>query len=90
VESMATQTLVLLIIRTRGNPFKSRPSRPLLITTLIIVVVAVVLPMTPLGPPLGFTLLPGIFYEFLIGATLVYLGMVELGKRLLISRTAVA
>ncbi len=90
VESMATQTLVLLIIRTRGNPFRSRPSRPLLITTLIIVVIAVVLPATPLGPPLGFTLLPGVFYAFLIGATLAYLGMVEVGKRLLISRRAIA
>jgi Mg2+-importing ATPase len=90
VESMATQTLVLLIIRTKGNPFKSRPSRPLLITTLIIVAVAVALPATPLGPPLGFTLLPGFFYAFLVGATLAYLGMVEVGKRLMISRKALA
>ena len=29
VESLATQTLVLFVIRTRGNPFRSRPSRPL-------------------------------------------------------------
>ena len=31
VESLATQTLVVFVIRTAGNPFKSRPSRPLLI-----------------------------------------------------------
>ena len=29
VESLATQTLVVFVIRTAGNPFKSRPSRPL-------------------------------------------------------------
>jgi Mg2+-importing ATPase len=34
VESLATQTLVVFVIRTAGNPFKSRPSRPLLISGL--------------------------------------------------------
>ena len=29
VESLATQTLVLFVIRTMGNPFRSRPSRSL-------------------------------------------------------------
>ena len=33
VESLATQTLVLFVIRTAGNPFRSRPSVPLTITT---------------------------------------------------------
>ena len=32
IESLATQTLVIFVIRTAGNPFKSRPSRPLLAT----------------------------------------------------------
>ncbi len=32
VESLATQTLVVFVIRTAGNPLKSRPSRPLLIS----------------------------------------------------------
>ena len=35
VESLATQTLVLFVIRTMGNPFRSRPSRALTITTLV-------------------------------------------------------
>ena len=55
VESLATQTLVLFVIRTMGNPFRSRPSRALTATTLIIVAVGVMLPSTPLGPVLGFT-----------------------------------
>ena len=37
VESLATQTLVLFVIRTMGNPFRSRPSRALTVTTLLIV-----------------------------------------------------
>ena len=49
VESLATQTLVVFVIRTAGNPFKSRPSRALLMAVLAIVAVAAVLPYTPLG-----------------------------------------
>ena len=36
VESLATQTLVLFVIRTAGNPFRSRPSVPLVCTTLAV------------------------------------------------------
>jgi len=40
VESLATQTLVVFVIRTAGHPFKSRPSRPLLIGVLAVVAIA--------------------------------------------------
>ncbi len=86
VESLATQTLVLFVIRTMRNPFRSRPSAPLTIATLAIVAIAVALPFTPLAGPLGFTPLPGIYYVFLAGATAAYLGMVEIGKRILVAR----
>jgi Mg2+-importing ATPase len=58
VESLATQTLVVFVIRTAGNPFKSRPGRPLLIGVLAVVAIAVVLPYTPAGSLLGFIPLP--------------------------------
>jgi Mg2+-importing ATPase len=58
VESLATQTLVVFVIRTAGNPFRSRPSGPLLMSVLAISAVGTVLPYTPLGPLLGFTPLP--------------------------------
>jgi Mg2+-importing ATPase len=58
VESLATQTLVVLVIRTAGNPLKSRPSRPLLIGVLAIVTIAAVLPYTIVGRLLRFTPLP--------------------------------
>jgi Mg2+-importing ATPase len=58
VESLATQTLVVFVIRTAGNPLKSRPSRSLLISVLAIVATAVVLPYTPLARLMGFTPLP--------------------------------
>ena len=86
VESLATQTLVLFVIRTMGNPFKSRPSRPLLLTTLFIAALGVALPFTPIASVMGFTHLPGYYYIFLIATTAAYLGLVEIGKRLLVAR----
>lgn len=84
VESIATQTLVIFIIRTSRNPLRSRPSWPLMSTTLLIVSVGVLLPFSPLARPLGFVPLPGIYLAFVAAATLVYLSLVEMGKRVLL------
>ncbi len=84
VESLATQTLVLLIIRTPGNPFRSRPSLALVITTVASVVVGAILPYSPLAGLLGFTPLPARYFLFLAGATLTYLALVEVAKRVLV------
>jgi P-type Mg2+ transporter len=88
VESLATQTLVLFSIRTAGNPLRSHPSRPLTITTLLIVAVGILLPYTPLAGPLGFAPLPLLYYFFLAGVIVVYLLLVELVKRRLMRRYA--
>jgi len=78
VESLATQTLVVFVIRTAGNPLKSRPSGQLLMSVVAVAIVGAVLPYTPLGPLLGFTPLPlsllgaiavlGLTYLFLVQA----------------------
>jgi Mg2+-importing ATPase len=86
VESLATQTLVIFIIRTAGNPFRSRPSLALTATTIAVVVAAIVIPFTSLGNLLGFTPLPPTFFLFLAGATGTYLVLVELVKRRLMRR----
>jgi P-type Mg2+ transporter len=88
VESLATQTLVLFIIRTAGNPLRSRPSRPLAITTLVIVAIGILLPYTPLAGPLGFAPLPLLYFLFLAGMVAIYLLFVELVKRRLMRRYA--
>jgi Mg2+-importing ATPase len=81
VESLATQTLVLFVIRTSRNPLRSRPSPALTVTTLAIVVVGVLIPYTPVAGPLGFTPLPMMYYGFLAIATATYLLLVEVAKR---------
>jgi Mg2+-importing ATPase len=89
VESLATQTLVLFVIRTMGSPLKSRPSVPLGITTVLIVIVGVTLPYSPLAQLLGFAPLPGPFFVFLAVSTATYLLLVEMAKRLLFARAAI-
>jgi Mg2+-importing ATPase len=88
VESLATQTLVLFIIRTAGNPFRSRPSVPLVITTLLMVAIGIVLPFSPLAGALGFTPLPALYFLFLAAMTVTYLLLVELVKRRLMRQLA--
>jgi P-type Mg2+ transporter len=81
VESLATQTLVIFIIRTAGNPFRSRPSLALTATTIAVVATGIVIPFTSFGKILGFTALPPAFFLFLAGVTVTYLLLVELVKR---------
>jgi Mg2+-importing ATPase len=85
VESLATQTLVLFVIRTPRNPLTSRPSWPLAITTVAIVVLGVLLPYSPLAHVLGFEPLPARYFAFLGATTLTYLVLVQLAKRYLLS-----
>jgi len=86
VESLATQTLVLFVIRTMGNPLKSRPSTPLAVTTLAIVALGIFLPFSPLASLLGFTPLPAPYFTFLAVSTITYLLLVEWAKRILVAR----
>ena len=89
VESLATQSLVIFAIRTRRVPFlRSRPSGALLAATLAVVAVGVALPFSPLGPLLGFTPLPVVFFLVLIAFFLVlialvvvYLVLIEVAKK---------
>lgn len=80
VESLATQTLVLFVIRTMRSPFRSRPSAPLAVTTILMVVVGILLPYSPVATLLGFTPLPGPFFVFLAVSTITYLLLVEMAK----------
>jgi Mg2+-importing ATPase len=86
VESLATQTLVLFVIRTARSPLRSRPSAWLTATTLLVVVVGCLLPFTPLASALGFVPLPPAYFVFLVAATATYLVLVEAVKRRLIGR----
>jgi Mg2+-importing ATPase len=80
VESLATQTLVVFVIRTAGNPFKSRPSGRLLASVVAVAVAGAVLPYTPLGPLLGFTPLPLSLLGTISVLAVTYLFLVQVVK----------
>jgi Mg2+-importing ATPase len=90
LESLSTQTLVIFVIRTRKTPFyKSRPSKPLLISSIGIVLLAMVLPLIPdIGKLFGFTEPPRAFFVLLVGMIITYLTLVELVKRWFYKRYA--
>jgi Mg2+-importing ATPase len=82
VESLCTQVLVIFIIRTRGNPFKSRAHPVLVATSLLVVAVSAALPFTPIGSYFGFVPPPAEFYVILLAMVVFYLALVEVAKRL--------
>jgi Mg2+-importing ATPase len=88
VESMATQVLVIFVIRTRRNPFLSRPNRWLAAGALAVVAVAAALPFTPAGRYLGFVAPPAFFFPVLAAMLAAYLLAVEGMKRWFFGRFA--
>ena len=86
VESLATQVLVIFVIRTQRTPFwRSRPSRPLTLAALGAVLAAILLPLSPLAGLLGFAPLPLTFWVVLPVLVVAYLAIVEMVKRWLLS-----
>ena len=82
IESLATATLVVLVIRTRRVPFfTSRPSKQLLLALVGVNVIAFLITISPFAKDLGFRSLPLMFY-FVLGLIVIsYLGLVELAKK---------
>jgi len=83
IESIATQIFVIYIIRTKKIPFlQSRPSKALFLTTFCAVVFAWSIQFTPLGPMLQFERLQAHIMVIIFSYVLVYLGLVEIAKRI--------
>jgi Mg2+-importing ATPase len=87
VESIATQVLVVFVIRTsRRLFFKSRPSGWLVTTCLGVTSIGILLPFSPLATSLGFVPLPPLYFACLIGLTGTYLILVASLKSLFLRR----
>jgi Mg2+-importing ATPase len=56
LESVISASVTVLVIRTRKSFFRSKPGKYLLIATLLIVVVTIIFPFTPLAELLAFLL----------------------------------
>jgi Mg2+-importing ATPase len=82
VESLLTELMVALVVRTRRPFFRSRPSNWLIGTTAAIVVLALALPYLPGSAFLGFVPLPPSLLGLIILITLIYVFSAEAAKRL--------
>jgi P-type Mg2+ transporter len=87
VESLLTQTLIIHIIRTNKLPFiESRPSTAVSVTGLAVVAVGIAIPMSPLGPYLGFSALPPGYWPILAATIACYVVLTQGVKAWLLRR----
>ena len=85
IESLMTQTLVVMVIRTNKIPFiQSMPSKRLLGLSLGIIAIGLIIVATPLRSIFGFHELPWQFYPILFGMILAYLILTQLAKTYLL------
>jgi Mg2+-importing ATPase len=86
VESMATQILVVFVIRTHRTPFwRSRPSGALVVAASAGVALSCALPYLPVAGPLGFTALPLPYLLVVAVLAAAYLALVDTAKRWLMT-----
>ena len=82
LESMATQILVIFVIRTNGRPWRDFPNPALTASSLVALVVAIVLPFTPFGSWFGFEVPSPLMLSGICVVVVVYLVFAELLKYL--------
>jgi len=87
IEGLLSQTLIVYMLRTRKVPFiQSWPGGPLLTSTMIVMLVAVLLPFSLIGSAIGFVPLPPIYFFWLGGILLTYCVAVHAIKKWYLAR----
>ena len=82
MESVISASFIVLVIRTRRSFYLSRPGKYLVIATLLVGVVVILLPYSPIAGLLGFTPLPPVFLAALALIVGAYVALAELAKTL--------
>ena len=87
VESLLTQTLIIHVIRTAKVPFlETRASAALIGTTVVISLIGIVLPYTPIGSALGFVALPPLYWVALTAIIAGYVCTAQFVKTWFVER----
>jgi len=82
LESIATQILVIFVIRTYAPVWTTRPHPVLIASSLTALAAAPLLAVSPLAASLGFVPVPGALIATIVVIIMVYLACAELAKRL--------
>lgn len=81
IESLLTELVIALVVRTRGLFFRSRPGKLLLASTLIVIAITLVLPYVPFNFLFGFVPLPAPLMLTILGLTVLYVLLAEVAKK---------
>jgi Mg2+-importing ATPase len=73
LESVISASLIVLVIRSRKPFFRSRPGKPLMLATFLVVVTTLVLPFTPVARLFDFRPLTISFVILLGGIVALYI-----------------
>jgi len=86
IESLITELVIALVVRTRHLFFRSRPGTLLLVSTLVFIGITIILPYLPFTSVLGFVPLPAPLMLTMIGLTMLYVLATELTKKVFYAR----
>jgi Mg2+-importing ATPase len=81
IESLLTELVIAIVVRTRRVFFRSKPGSLLLASTLVVIGITLVLPYLPCNAWFGFVPLPIPLMLMLIGLTSLYVVVAELAKK---------
>lgn len=81
IESLMTELVIALVVRTRRPFYRSRPSPWLLGTSVAVLILALAMPYLPGVAILGFVPLPAPLMLGVVALTLAYVVVVELAKK---------
>jgi Mg2+-importing ATPase len=80
IESLLTELVVALVVRTRRPFFRSQPGRMLLVSTMVLIPVTFAIPYVPHIGVLGFVAVPVSLLATLAAVTVLYVLATELMK----------
>ena len=83
VIGLITQTIVVHIIRTKKIPFiESTASMSVILSTLIVVIIALLLPGSKVGSSLGFVALPTSYWQWMVFIVIGYILTTQFVKKI--------
>jgi Mg2+-importing ATPase len=86
IESLLSELVIALVVRTRHLFFRSRPGTLLLGSTLAIIAITLVLPYLPFMSVFGFVPLPAPLMGSVLALTALYVVMTEVAKQYFYAR----
>ena len=86
MESVISASMIVLVVRTRGPFLKSKPSWALLTATLLVALVTILFPYTPMGTLFGFAPIPLPYLLTLLLIVVFYIISAEMAKKIFYRR----